>query len=66
MGQKLGMRISLVYVGLSGSRDLTLDCTIWIIFGRKRIVELIVRVLGSCGLRVVLLLPCFGEGGVGE
>jgi hypothetical protein len=35
MGLKLGMGISLLLGGRSGSRDLTLGCTIWNIYGKE-------------------------------
>jgi len=35
MELKLGMLISLLLVGRSGSRDLTLGCTIWDIYGKE-------------------------------
>jgi len=62
MGLKLGMWISLLLADRSGSRDLTLGCTI-LKHLRKGIVERMMRVLGRSGLRVVSLSPCF-RGGV--
>ena len=35
MGLKLGMWISLLLAGRSGSRDLTLGCTIWNVYGKE-------------------------------
>jgi len=35
MGLKPGMGISLVLAGLRGSRDLTLGCMIWYIYGKE-------------------------------
>jgi len=35
MGVKLGMLISLLLAGRSGSRDLTLGCTIWNVYGKE-------------------------------
>jgi hypothetical protein len=35
MGLNLGMWISLLHAGRSGSRDLTLGCTIWNIYGKE-------------------------------
>ena len=60
MGLKLGIWISFL-AGHSGSRDLTLDCTIWKIY-RKELLSIwcvCVCVLGRSRLTVVSLLPCF-------
>jgi hypothetical protein len=38
MGLKLGMLISLLLVGRSGSRDLALGCTIWNTYGKELVI----------------------------